>query len=257
MKKYILTYCISFVVSAVCIGLSFVDSEEHWCSVLCGIGTSGLGAVLLAVFIEICNIRQQSQKINTDRKSILSSVQHDIFNLIANEVVILEKEDETFKAAIEGKPLADIIEKIKETHHKQLRSCGISSDDYDKFNSSKQYAYEFRMDALKKVGGIVDFVSNDIILNRGLYLSMSIFSNNEISSFVMIQRNLSSLRNSKDYFEYTMIFDEFLSWIDIYDNGIFNEIGKMVRQSDGFIDKDGKTNWTMIESAVKYYEIQI
>lgn len=76
-KSNLVIYIIALVISVVCIGLFFIDKDNSWCIVSCSIGASGIGAVLLALTIEISNnTTKEFKDIAKERNRILKYAQN-------------------------------------------------------------------------------------------------------------------------------------------------------------------------------------
>lgn len=71
-KSNLIIYIIACIVSLICIGLFFIDKDSAWCILSCSIGASGIGAVVLALTLEISNNKiKEDQDIKKERSRIL------------------------------------------------------------------------------------------------------------------------------------------------------------------------------------------
>lgn len=254
--KHILTYVISIIISLVCIGVSFVEPCQHWCDVLCGIGTSGIGAVLLAIFIDLCNIRQKKAKIEIDRESILGKLKRDIFQIIANEVTILEKEDKEFKDTIENKTIATISELIIDEYSQKYKLLKIEQSENIEFYEKYEQAFEIRKKTLSHIGGYINLVIDDITNNRGEYIVHSILSNDEIEQCIILQILFNGLKKMESYYDYISVFVMLLSKLHFGEKDMFYSIGNRVKIGSEFYDK-GKPIEVFTKDIIEDYEIQI
>ena len=76
-KGNLIIYIIAGAISLICIGLFFIDKNNSWCIVSCSIGASGIGAVILALTLEISNNKvKEVQDIEKERSRILKYAQN-------------------------------------------------------------------------------------------------------------------------------------------------------------------------------------
>lgn len=84
-KRNFIIYIVSFVLSVILIGLYFIKTNCQWCIISCSIGSSFVGAVTLAYFIDLADY--QNKKIINDR--IFRITNQNNYSTIFNFVIVL------------------------------------------------------------------------------------------------------------------------------------------------------------------------
>ena len=91
------------------------------------------------------------------------------------------------------------------------------------------------------LGGLTNYVVNDIYGNRTYNLYCNLFTDQEIEHLRIVQSNLSKVKSSQNYVEYLWNFLEFIAWIDYFDStkSLFKEFNFIKKSEDAFFDENG------------------
>ena len=117
-KRNFLIYALALVISFLFCSLYFIDITCPWCILSCSVGASGVGAVVLAFFIERANNIRLKKEQDGQRKYILSSLESEIDKLLYFELEFLSwslyarKKNENYKVEKLNLSRQEIVIKI-------------------------------------------------------------------------------------------------------------------------------------------------
>ncbi len=87
--KNFIIYIIGLFLSIIFISVSFAfGSEDNWRNVFCGVGASGVGAVVLAYFIDFANIKSGENEIKNKRVILFASLKSNISSSISGMFIL-------------------------------------------------------------------------------------------------------------------------------------------------------------------------
>lgn len=81
-KRNLVIYILGLAISLLLLGLYFIAPDSPWCIVSCSIGASGIGAVVLAYFIEWSNEKTKEENKRAIRASKLYSIETKAIRLL-------------------------------------------------------------------------------------------------------------------------------------------------------------------------------
>ena len=208
----------------------------------CSIGASGIGAIILAFFIEDSNNLKTTCKMQKTREELLSPILLDLTAIICTEALIIEQENEAFKQSIEGKTLVEIINEMFKFYESEMLSCpNLPQEEYERYNEQHKKIFEKRKRILRKQGGMLGYAIQDIYSNRSNNICHELFTDDEIKRLWYIQHLLEKIKDSDDYCEYTYCYQDFLHWIycDSSKKSLFKEFHFIKKNGDDFLDEGG------------------
>lgn len=239
-----LVYIISFVVSVVLIGLGFIPccSFRKWATLLSSVGSGSVSAVILAFFIEWSNNIYSNKIKKKIRSSIIEPIYRDLIQIICKEATIVEHENGYFKQNIQQKTLSEIIIELDKYYSEEKSRIPSAVNDYSVYNENKNEAFALRLQAVRFLGGLLNYAINDIYFNRSYNISYELFANHEIKTLRMIEINFSKVKNSNNYAEYIYNFSEFIAWIDCNDDkkSLFKNLNLIRKNGEDFLDEQGR-----------------
>ena len=252
-------YLVGLVVSIILLGIYFIDYQNQWCILSCSVGASGIGAVILAFFIEDSNNRKVAHEKQKTRDELISPILSDLTRIVCMEALIIEQENEELKQRIENKTLVEIIREICKYYDSEMLACPtIPLGEYERYNEQRKAFFEKRKRILRRQGGMLVYAIQDIYSNRSHNICNGLFTDHEIERLWYIQYLLGKIKDSENYFEYTCCYNDFLGWMDCYDpkTSLFGTFHSVKKVGGNFFDATG------MEIILKYrswlnYEIQL
>ena len=252
-------YIISLAVSIVFIGLGFIPCESFstWATLFMSVGASGIGAVILAFFIERSNNINLQKVKRATRDAIISPMRRDLLQIICAEILIAEQETDDFKQYNQNKTLTEIIEKLENVYNEEMSKIPVDTTAYIEFNKSKDKEFALRRRTIELLGGLLNYAVDDIFSNRTYNISYNLFTDREIKDVKRVQINLFKVKNSENYAQYLFNYLEFIAWIDCYDetHSLFNDFNSIRKDGDDFFDEKGKKILLSHRSWIKTNEI--
>ena len=201
-----LVYLIASIVSLGFIGLGFIQSKcfSAWATVFLSVGTSGIGAVALAFFIELSNNKIQDKKIQEFRKNQLSGLLSNL-KFLFNRTVwyfiicfsILDKNYSSTQHYVIN--YQNLWEKFGELHKKynDLLSNETlnekSHNEISKINKNIVPRYKSTINTLSTINSSIVF-----------FESQGYFSHEEVVSLQLVENLLNSI-----FDDGTMIYEDF------------------------------------------------
>ena len=255
-KQNCIVYVIGLMVSvALILPYCFCSSTIN--TILSSVGASGIGAVLLGIFIERANNIQEEKRKQENRQKLIFALTDDMTTILCHEILILEKEDADFATDNIGKSLADILEKIPRIYIQQATLTPPTSDEYDTFNAKHKSRFQIRHNIINKLSGRINYAADDIYYNRSYNIDNGLFTDEEIQVIKLIQFSFNDLKTAEDYTTYLYCFNQLLDRLSYLSNSIFAFLKSSKRTDEGFSTEKNSNIFINYESWIKEYEIQI
>lgn len=237
-------YIISFAVSIVFIGLGFISCESFilWATLFMSVGASGIGAVILAFFIERSNNKRDKQELVKNRDVVIEPIISDLRQIIFIEILIASEESLEFKKKIENKTITEIIEDLMDLYRERVSLDSLNMNNYinyDDFDKDCIKLFTKRKEILKFLGGLFNYAVNDIVTNRSYNITHFLFLDQEIKSLKLLQSYLFNIKASENYSEYLFYYIEFLGEINYCAYSMLNEFNTIKKRGNYFYNKEG------------------
>lgn len=206
-KRNFIIYLVTFIISIILIGLSFIDPNlSGWA--LCGnLGAGGFGSVLIAYFIELsANIREKDilNKYIKNLKISLARGYCDILNNLQEvSEKILYKEKINLAEAL-GEKFEIILRDFKDKYpiykDNELIKLSINENRF-----VKGLKFSCKMGKLQ-----IDIL--DICNHRFEFVNYGFFEEREIDSLRMMQIQLNNIQECERAYEVLTYILEFYAW---------------------------------------------
>ncbi len=190
------------------ISFSFII-PYFWCensiiSILMSIGASGVGAIILAYFIEKAGIARDKENKQWKRESLMQPIIFDLQNSFCCFVSRLYLQGFNINFS---KNLIYNINAYCEQEKDKMIECGNPEIVLD-FNVSRFFSY-----------GLLNYGCNDIINNRSNNVFFGIFNDYEIKTIKVLQIHYKKMLNSSSKWEFITSLQELL--FDLHDEVFF------------------------------------
>lgn len=206
-RRNFIVYFITFIVSVVLIGLSFINPSLYGWTLCSSLGTGGLGSVLVAYFIDLSANKREKDILNKYVKNLKISLVRgycDILNTLQEiSKKRLYKEKINMSEAL-GERFEFMLRDFQDKYpmYKDNKLINLSFDE-DKF--VKGLKFSCRMGKLQ-----IDIL--DICNHRFEFVNYGFFEEREIDSLRMMQIQLNNIQECERAYEVISCILEFYAW---------------------------------------------
>lgn len=206
-KRNFIVYIITFIISGILIGLSFINHDLYVWTLCSSLGTGGLGSVLVAYFIDLSANKREKEILNKYLKNLKISLARgycDILNFLQSV---------SKKRFYKGK--INLAEALEEKFEFLLRNFQDKYPMYKENELIKLTTNEGRfIKGLKfscRMGKLqIDIL--DICNHRFEFVNYGFFEEREIDSLRIMQVQLSNIQECERVYEVLAYILEFNAW---------------------------------------------
>lgn len=187
-KTNLIIYIISLSLSAICIGLYFINPSNPGCVLSCGIGSSGIGAVLLGLVLEIANNTSKEKALLKNRADILYPITLMLRSSICNFIKLLNENGHIVKSTT----VRVFFSEFEKLHYSFISGENGFWNNIDQSNYVKK---------VKSCFAKAPIMSNAIIEinnNRSFIIKSGILTDNEIQNLFMTDFFLTQIEKAID-----------------------------------------------------------
>lgn len=206
-KRNFIVYILTFIISGILIGLSFINTELYGWSLCSSLGTGGLGSVLVAYFIDLSANKREKEILNKYLKNLKISLARGYCAILNSLQKVSKKrlyKEKTNLAEVLGEKferlLRDFQDKYPMYKENELIKLTINEDRF-----TRGLKFSCRMGKLQ-----IDIL--DICNHRFEFVNYGFFEEREIDSLRMMQIQLNNIQECERAYEVLTCILEFYAW---------------------------------------------
>lgn len=235
-KRNFIVYIITFIISVLLIGLSFINPSLPGWALCSSLGTGGLGSVLVAYFIDLSANKREKDIFN----KYLNNLRYHLFCSYGNIINCLQDKNE--KIFCDTK--IDMNNVFGTNFERLIRHFQAKYPMYNKAGltepSIKEMELVHHLRFIFSNMGKLQIDIMDICGHRFEFISYGYLDDGEIDSLNMINNTINSIQKHERLYDILFLILEFNSWNikKLKSNEYYLEFNKETKQYD-VIDKTG------------------
>ena len=198
-------YIVALSLSIICIGLFFINPTNAVCILLCGIGSSGIGAVLLGFVLENANNISKEKSLLKNRTEILHPIILMLQSPICNFIRLLQENGYTVRSTT----IKDFFSEFEELH----QSFILGENGFWNTISQRSYIKNVKYCFVK--APIMSTAITEINNNRSFIINSGILNDSEIRDLFMMDLYFSQIEKAVDIADIFHYLSNFFSYITL------------------------------------------